>query len=151
MTTQKSPGSALPLWALLPPARNWWEVYLLALCVFSGLSSLLWPQTVTPNLDRHLPSLVLSGWGWCLLTGGLVALAGVIIGPRPVGILIERSGLLVLLGACVAYPVALLMIVGSHGLPQALTIAVFAVVVMQRIVRVTRLVHLMTRPRGDAS
>lgn len=142
-------AGTLPWWAQLPPARNWWQVFLLALCVLTGLQSVLRPEAVVPNLDRAFPDAAVAAWAWCLLVGGLVALTGVAVGPKPLGILIERVGLLILFGACLAYPVALVLLLGWPAVwDRAATIAVFAAVVGQRIVRITRLVHLVTRGRS---
>lgn len=136
--------SAMP--ARLLPFRNWEAAFLLALCVLAGIGALVAPATVTPNFEAAMPRWVVTMWGVSLLAGGGIALTGVLWpSPRAAGLLVWRAGLLPLFGACVAYPVELLLVGGTAAAERAGTTLVFGAVVLARIVNITQTIRVVTQ------
>lgn len=68
--------------------RNPWEVFMLTLCVTSGISNLIAP----PPLPDHVPLLVAQSWYWLLIFGGLTSLTGLAWRDILTGTLISRAG-----------------------------------------------------------
>lgn len=130
------------------PHRNYEAAFLMALCVTAGAGSLLHPEQVLPNFERAVPLWVVTCWGASLTVGGAIALVGTLLRPlSSLGLLVWRLGLLPLAGACVAYPVALVLAGGAAAAERSITIGVFAVVVLLRIRHITRVVRWATDGR----
>jgi len=68
--------------------RNPWEVFMLALCVTSGIANLVSPSP----LPTHIPPLVAQSWYWLLIFGGLTSLVGLAWRDVLTGVLISRAG-----------------------------------------------------------
>lgn len=83
-------------------------VFLLGLCVISGIANLVTPNPAAP----HVPLWINRAWYLLLIGGGLTALVGVFWRDVVTGILVVRAGLLFVGAGAYAYAV----VVGHHGL-----------------------------------
>lgn len=70
-------------------ARNELEVFLLGLCVVSGLTRLLEPEHIP-----HVPPVITAGWYLLLVVGGSVAVSGLYWRDAVTGALLNRAGLI---------------------------------------------------------
>lgn len=93
-------------------------IFLLFLCVVSGLTQLTHPGYALPTL----PLWVSYGWSILLTIGSVVALVGIFWRDRPVGFLIEEAGRHMLWPACLAYALFLATF-GKFGMSPILVVA----------------------------
>lgn len=92
--------------------RHPFEVFLLALCVVSGLSLLLGsppPGSINSTLDP----LARNAWALMLAGGSIAALIG---GSLPGGIFVEQVGLVAVGSGTLVYAVAIVATAGAQGL-----------------------------------
>lgn len=95
------------------------EAFVAFLCALSSLAY-LGGAPEPRSVDVLLPSWLLFVWGLYLLLGGVLTLAGLIIGRRRT----EKAGLLLLAGSATVYALAVLFNAGWAGLfPAGITIA----------------------------
>lgn len=83
---------------LVPLDRNPLEVFLLGLCVVSGLGSL-----VNPPLSSGVPGWLAAGWYFLLVLGGLAGLTGAYWRDAITGVLIVRAGMIPVGAGAYAY------------------------------------------------
>lgn len=115
---------------LIPLSSHPFAVYLLALCVVSGATALLFGRA-TPGIPGWLTVL----WYVLLVAGGVVGLAGLVWPDAIAGLLIERASMVFIgVGAYLyAVPVAY-----TAGPVAAVTVAGFGVCAHWRVVQITR-------------
>lgn len=102
-------------------------VYLLSLCVLSGLANLFGEPTAG-SVDAQLMPAVRMAWSGILTSGSAAALAGMYWQGDPrTGLLLKRFGYLGLTIAAAAYALVLVALVGQAALFVGLIIAGFAV------------------------
>lgn len=116
--------------------RSPFVVFLLAGSILSGLATL--SGVAEPaSLQRAVSPVVLVAWSVGLVGGGVITLAGLFIEPIT-GLLVERLGLLPLVGGGAAYSVALLASNGRTGIVAAAWVASFTAAGLARVVQITR-------------
>lgn len=86
--------------------HNPYEVYLLVLCVVTGLTGLVTGGKSNPNIAHALSSVELYIWYIGLMAGGVISLGGV-LGKTLLHLYIERIGLALLAGASLIYTISL--------------------------------------------
>lgn len=120
-------------------------VYLLALCVLSGVVNLVSPNPAAP----HVNVWVNRSWYLLLIVGGLVALTGVFWRDALTGILVVRAGLLAVGAGAYAYALA----IGHHGraldVLSAVLVAGLGVAAHWRVVQATLHVRTEVRRRAE--
>lgn len=93
-------------------------LFLLFLCVVSGITQLLNPGDALPTL----PNWLSISWSVTLTFGSVTSLVGIFWKDRPVGFLIEESGRHMLWPACFAYALFLATF-GKFGMSPVLVVA----------------------------
>ena len=127
--------------------RNWHEVYLLALAAMSGAAGLLAPEARSQAIESSFPAWGQIAWYGGLLTGALIALAGIIYAPgsavvpagdlgkadlhrrlkrQVTGMMVERAAMLLLAGLCTGYVLGAIASVGASRAAAALGAALVA-------------------------
>lgn len=134
---------------VIPSGRNPFEVAILLACVMFGLTGLFAYDEVATNSLRAFPEL----WGKVFL-GSLVVGAGValvgIARSNLVGLFQERSGLVVLIGACSSYALWALGANGPRGIGFALLMFSIAGASAARIREIHKGRDLAKKYSGDA-
>lgn len=139
----------MPQSTILTVSRPWWEAYLLALALFSGVGTIVKPRSLLPYMERTLPPWIFGAWTWSLTIGALVALAGILVWkPSVMSALVERVGLILLGSASAAYPLVLMLL--FYDRPAAwqriVPIGLFAVLVWWRVRKISWALHLLGAP-----
>ena len=126
------PGSVV-----IDDGRNPFEVWLLAICVLTGVVGLLPGDRVRSTVIEPLPS-----WAAALYYGGLLVSGafGLLALTRPMhrSLLWERAALYLLGGLLSGYSVALLVLTGFDLAAGAMPMAAAAVACAARVYRITR-------------
>ena len=139
----------IPRFPLKPDAmgepRNPLQVYLLCLCILSGLSS-FGEQASTSgtidSLDYH--SRVL--WGVMIASGGFMALLGMFWqGDARDALVLKRLGFITLIIPCVIFSTVLLSLAGWQGATVAATLLGFAYACYLRARDAHRLIRTIIR------
>ena len=110
-------------------------VFLMLLCLLSGLTQLLGNATV----ENLVPASILQAWASLLLLGSLVTLAGIFIKAQPKGMLIEQAGRHMLWPASFAYAVAIWYY--NHDRLSVFLVVAFGVTCVVRILYIRRLIN----------
>jgi hypothetical protein len=110
-----------------PLLGNPFEVLIGALCVFSGLPSLLNGPRPT-SIEALLPPGVARVWGAELVIGGLLIVVGVLTRRHR----IERAGLFQLGPAAIAYGLAIMFVLGWSGAVAGAVLAAFGTACLAR-------------------
>lgn len=110
------------------------EAFVAMLCTLSSLAY-IGGAPKPRSVDELLPSWLRTVWGLYLLIGGVMTLAGLIIGRRRT----EKVGLILLAGSATAYAAAVIATAGALGIfPAGVTLAfalAFAVRASDRVQR----------------
>lgn len=122
-----------------PPARHPDTVFLLALCLFSGLLQLT-SATRSSSIAALLPWWLTASWGVLLVVGAAVTLAGVFWRQRVTGLLVEAAGRIMFAPAALIYAGAVVVAAGWGGLLAATPFIGFAVSSAWRIRQIMRAV-----------
>ena len=119
-------------------------VYLLALCVLSGVANLVSPSPTAP----HVPVWVNRAWYLLLVAGGLTALTGAFWRDVLTGVLVVRAGLLAVGAGAYAYALAIGH--SGHALDVfgAVIVAGFGVAAHWRVAQATLHVRAEWRQRA---
>lgn len=121
--------------------RNPLAVYLLALCVVSGVS-LLSGVSTSGSIESELPFAAARIWGVMLTAGASSTLLGMFWqGDRRTGLLIKRTGLLTLSIAAFIYAAVILAAAGMQGAFVCGIVVGFGVATAIQFVRINRRVH----------
>lgn len=134
---------------MIPSGRNPFEIAILFACAMYGLTGLVAYDEVATSSLRTFPEF----WGKVflasLLLGASVALVG-IARSTLVGLFQERSGLVVLIGACSSYALWALGANGPRGIGFALLMFSIAGASAARIREIHKGRDLARRLTGDA-
>jgi hypothetical protein len=126
---------------LTPLDRHPLVIFLLALCVLSGVVNL----ATNPPTAPHVPGWVNASWYILLILGGVAALVGAYLRDAITGVLVVRAGLLPLGAGAYAYALA----VGYHGtavdLLGAAVVAIFGLAAHWRAAQITLHVRAVRR------
>lgn len=100
--------------------RNPFQVYILGLCVMTGITALT-PTPTSSSVARVLDPPHLHIWGGMLAFGAVLSLLGMFWwGDARNGLVTKRLGLITLFIPCITYGIAILVV---QGFPGGLTIA----------------------------
>lgn len=94
------------------------QIFLLILCVFSGL--LIMTNHSESQVIHSMGEPWSTLWGAFLLLGSLIALLGIYWKNQITGMLIERSGIVLLGGASLIWPILVLSKIGWAGIIAAI-------------------------------
>lgn len=134
---------------MIPSGRNPFEIAILMACTMYGLTGLLAYEQVATSSLRSFPEWAGKLFLGCLLVGGGVALVG-IARASLVGLFQERSGLVVLIGACSGYALWALGSNGPRGIGFALLMFSIAGASAARIREIHKGRDLARKFSGDA-
>jgi hypothetical protein len=125
--------------------RNPLAVYLLALCLISGISLLVGVST-SGSIEAELPFAAARVWGAMLTFGAGSTLLGMFWqGDRRTGLLIKRGGLLALSIAAFIYAAVIITAAGMDGAFISGLVLGFGVATTIQFVRINRRVHQIIR------
>lgn len=135
------------------PGRNWFEVFLMVMCVGSGTGGLLAPRGT--DIAQAFPRWATLAWFGGLVVYGLIAVTGILLHNLN-GLQTERSALLGLAGWCFGYTTtATILCLVQDGLSAygVALVAAFGVLCMSRVWQIRREIrHTIAdlRRMGDA-
>lgn len=101
-----------------PPARHPDTVFLLALCLFSGILQLLGGAR-SNSIATLLPFWLTASWAALLVIGAATTLAGVFWRYRITGLLLELAGRVCFAPAALIYGGAVIVVAGPSGILAA--------------------------------
>jgi len=101
-----------------PPARHPDAVFLLSLCLFSGVLQLS-PAARSSSISDLLPFWLTAAWGVLLVVGATVTLTGVFWRNRVTGLLLEAAGRVMFAPAALIYGGAVIAAAGWSGVLAA--------------------------------
>jgi hypothetical protein len=123
-----------------PTSRHPLVIFLLLLCMISGIPALLGvaePQSIQDTL----PAPLRLGWCAMLTFGPVVAIAGIVRDNLSSAITLEQIGCVSLGGSSITYGVALLQSNGEGALQAGAIIVVFGLFVLARVVQLRNWVN----------
>jgi hypothetical protein len=88
-------------------SRHPFQVFILSLCVISGVPIVIGLKPPPGSLQEFVPPLILEVWGFCLVIGALMGLIGAAWRDRGNGLIVEQLGLTLVGLACCFYAVIL--------------------------------------------
>lgn len=117
----------MPVIVLTPPrwSRSPLQVFLLCLCVITGI-------LITANISRNPVTREMGEpwatvWGLSLCVGASVALTGSFWKNKITGMLIERSGILLLGAVSLIWPILVIYVTGFNGLFSSVATLFFSI------------------------
>lgn len=93
----------------LTPARHPFQLFILVMCVVSGMPTLLGEAPTPDSLEASSPLWFVYAWAATLTVGAIVTLVGMVWTNRFVGVLIEQVGLVAVGSAAVLYGVVVFL------------------------------------------
>lgn len=110
--------------------RNWYQLMLMVLTVFWAATAWL-SNSTNETITASFPWWSQSLWYFGLIAGAAVTAVGIIM-HTVTGLLVEKSGLFILVGICAGYDVAFLAFAGradpGHVILIVALIALYAVI-----------------------
>lgn len=129
----------------LEASRHPFEIYLLVLAAVSALPRLLGRSNSTA-IEQGLEPWVVLGWNAMLLTGSLIALAGLYWpGRSATGLILERSGLVGVGGAALVYSTVVFISIGVSGAFSGCIIAAFGLACFNQAHRINHRINQALR------
>lgn len=102
-------------------SRSPLQIFLLVLCILSGLVIVM--DRSDSKVIQEMGEPWASLWGVCLVAGSIIAIVGAFWKNKITGMLIERSGTVLLGGASFLWPILAVKIVGlDAAYPAAVTL-----------------------------
>lgn len=117
-----------------PPARHPDTVFLLALCLFSGLLQL--SGAPSNSIATLLPTWLTASWAALLIVGAATTLAGVFWRNRVTGLLLELAGRVCFAPAALIYSGAVIVVTGITGVLAAAPFLGFAASSLWRVTQI---------------
>lgn len=98
--------------SVLSSSRHPFQLFLLALCIVSGLPTLLGANPGPASIEALLPELMVRVWSFMLVVGAAISLIGAALKNRVNGILVEQVGLVMVGVAAVFYAFGIFIVIG---------------------------------------
>lgn len=124
------------------------QIFLLAITFISGIVIIINKSESKVIQSMHEPWATI--WGCCLVVGALIALAGAFWKNKITGMLIERSGTVLLGGASFLWPIAVIKYAGLSALYPATITLVFSGACIWQVAYINHHMNLILKAIDDA-
>lgn len=125
----------MPLSEVTREGREGFEIYTLGLCLLAGIPLLI-GNSRPGSIQSLLPESWQVIWSIFLVGGSLVALIGIFLPNRVIGLLLEQFGMIPTGVAAISYAVVVLVSVGITGVIPVAVVGGFGVACIRRWFRI---------------
>lgn len=129
-------------------SRHPFEIFGLGLCMFTGIPLILGAPTAR-SLDALLPGWAENTWGALLFLGAGIALIGIMLRRRDIGLLLEQVGLTWVAATTIFYAAVLGVYVGIPAMTSLVFVLGFGASCGWRAVQIQKQVNdVVSQARG---
>jgi hypothetical protein len=125
--------------------RNWYQLMLMVLTIFWVVTAWV-SNNAGQAITASFPVWSQTLWYGGLVVGALVTTIGIVL-HNFIGLLVEKSGLLALVGICAGYSVAFLSFAGRAGIVHVILIvaliALYAGINWARVWQINKEIHTL--------
>lgn len=117
----------MPVIVITPPrwSRSPLQTFLLGLCAVTGI--LIAADISRNRITKEMGEPWATIWGLSLFVGAMIAIAGTVWRNKITGMLIERSGIMLLGLASLIWPISIIWVTGIDALYSAVVTLIFSV------------------------